>query len=192
MTLPDEIRDREFQKFVLDPEGDVAIKIHGDVTIGDTGVDVVNDGINDCLMVKQNTAPMTEVHGTVTANAGTGFNVDTSLLALESGGNLASVKISTDNLPAILTELQNKTEPSDVQLGEIIVALRYLLAAIANPPYVDKTLNRMRATDIIESGTVTTVTTVTGLTNIDSYQGKMLMIGGNINAWANVVRRTIT
>ncbi len=38
------------------------------------------------------------VSGTVTANAGT--NLNTSLLALEAGGNLASIKAKTDNIPA--------------------------------------------------------------------------------------------
>lgn len=36
--------------------------------------------------------------GTVTANAGT--NLNTSTLALEAGGNLASIKAKTDNIPA--------------------------------------------------------------------------------------------
>ncbi len=36
--------------------------------------------------------------GTVTANAGT--NLNTSTLALESGGNLAAIKAKTDNIPA--------------------------------------------------------------------------------------------
>lgn len=38
------------------------------------------------------------VSGTVTANAGT--NLNTSALALESGGNLAAIKAKTDNIPA--------------------------------------------------------------------------------------------
>ena len=38
------------------------------------------------------------ISGTVTANAGT--NLDTSLLALEAGGNLAAIKAKTDNIPA--------------------------------------------------------------------------------------------
>ncbi len=38
------------------------------------------------------------VSGTVTTNAGT--NLNTSLLALEAGGNLASIKAKTDNIPA--------------------------------------------------------------------------------------------
>lgn len=38
------------------------------------------------------------ISGTVTANAGT--NLNTSLLALEGGGNLASIKTNTDKIPA--------------------------------------------------------------------------------------------
>ena len=39
------------------------------------------------------------VDGSITANAGT--NLNTSLLALEAGGNLASIKAKTDNIPAL-------------------------------------------------------------------------------------------
>jgi hypothetical protein len=39
------------------------------------------------------------VSGTVTANAGT--NLNTSALALETGGNLAEIKTNTDNIPAV-------------------------------------------------------------------------------------------
>lgn len=39
------------------------------------------------------------VTGTVTANAGT--NLNTSALALETGGNLAAIKAKTDNIPAL-------------------------------------------------------------------------------------------
>jgi hypothetical protein len=39
------------------------------------------------------------VSGTVTSNAGT--NLNTSALALETGGNLAEIKTNTDNIPAV-------------------------------------------------------------------------------------------
>lgn len=45
------------------------------------------------------------VSGTVTANAGT--NLNTSLLALEAGGNLASVKTNTDKLDIALSVLRD-------------------------------------------------------------------------------------
>jgi len=96
---------------------------------------------------------------------------------------------------SILTELTQKTEPADVQLSELTAVLRSILLAIANPSYVDKSANQMRAQVVVSSGTVTTVGTVTTITNlpvIDSYQGRLLMLGANLNAWANVQRRTIT
>lgn len=42
--------------------------------------------------------PAVTVTGSVTANAGS--NLNTSLLALEAGGNLAAIKAKTDNIPA--------------------------------------------------------------------------------------------
>lgn len=42
---------------------------------------------------------VTITSGTVTANAGT--NLNTSALALESGGNIAAIKAKTDNIPAL-------------------------------------------------------------------------------------------
>lgn len=42
---------------------------------------------------------VTVTSGSVTANAGT--NLNTSALALESGGNLAAIKAKTDNIPAL-------------------------------------------------------------------------------------------
>lgn len=92
---------------------------------------------------------------------------------------------------ALLTAIETNTEV----LGALAVVVKALQQGMVNPPHLDKSLNRVRETAIIESGTitaVTTLTTLTGLTNIDSYQGKLLMIGQNISAWASVVRRNIT
>jgi hypothetical protein len=79
-----------------------------------------------------------------------------------------------------------------VQINDVIVILKNVLNAIANPSYVDKTANQIRAQVTGSLTTVTTVTTATGLTNIDSYQGKLLMIASNRNAWYNTCRRLIT
>jgi hypothetical protein len=88
--------------------------------------------------------------------------------------------------------------------------MKDLLRSIVNPPWLDKTLNRLRQTAIIESGTVTTVGTVTAVTtvttvttvstvsslsnmvNVDGYQGKLLVINQNNAAWAALIRSTIS
>jgi hypothetical protein len=41
------------------------------------------------------------VSGTVTATANAGTNLNTSALAIETGGNLAEIKTNTDNIPAV-------------------------------------------------------------------------------------------
>lgn len=80
-------------------------------------------------------------------------------------------------------------------VDDLATAIRTLILVLANPSYIDKSANQMRAQitgSLTTAGTVSTVATVTGLTNIDGYQGKSLMIADNINAWANVVRSSIT
>lgn len=69
--------------------------------------------------VTQGTSPWV-ISGGVTANAGT--NLNTSLLALESGGNLAAIKAKTDNLDALLSSL---LQPADTltALGSLLNAL---------------------------------------------------------------------
>ena len=89
----------------------------------------------------------------------------------------------------------------ETTIKDIVVALRGVFTAISNPAWVDKTLNRVRETAIIESGTVTTVSTVTtvttvstvtGLTNVDGYQGRLLVINQTLGAWASTCRARIS
>lgn len=64
------------------------------------------------VAVTQSTSPWVvsgTVTGTVTANAGTDLN--TSLLALEAGGNLAAIKAKTDNIPALGQALATASVP---------------------------------------------------------------------------------
>lgn len=79
-----------------------------------------------------------------------------------------------------------------VSLVDLVPALKILLQAIANPSYVDKTANQLRAQVTGTISTVTTCTTVTGLTNIDGYQGKTLLINQAMSAWANACRSRIS
>lgn len=88
-------------------------------------------------------------------------------------------------------------------LTDIVFGLKNIFQVIAQHPVIDKTLNRVRGTVIVESGTVTTVgtlstitagtiTTVTGVTNVDGYQGKLLPISENMMAWELAVRARIS
>ncbi len=74
-------------------------------------------------------------------------------------------------------------------LDQLTRSIKYLAQAIANPSYVDKSANQMRAQ---VTGSVTATVASTALTTIDSYQGKLLMVGINNDAWANTCRRLIT
>jgi len=58
-----------------------------------------------------------QASGTVTANAGT--NLNTSALALESGGNLAAIKAKTDNIPALGQALGSASVPVVLPAAQI-------------------------------------------------------------------------
>lgn len=84
------------------------------------------------------------------------------------------------------------TTPTDIQLSELIPVLRSLITAIANPSYVDKSANQMRAQITGSLTTLTTCTTVTNLTNIGSFPANHLQRMNNMTAWATNIRSLIT
>jgi hypothetical protein len=106
------------------------------------------------------------------------------VVAYEDGQNKPVDVNETNGLPV---------SDSDVQFL-LLRLLNYL-----NAPYgYDKSLGRYRNTVVVESGTVTTVTTVTGVTTvtnlsqIDTLQGRLLVLGQNAAAWQSSVRSRIT
>lgn len=70
------------------------------------------------------------VSGTVTANAGT--NLNTSLLALESGGNLASIKTDVDNLN-LAQASTTSGQKGNLILGAVTTAAPAYTTAQSNP-----------------------------------------------------------
>lgn len=100
--------------------------------------------------------------------------------------------ILAGKIDTLITELQQKTEPNNVQMSEVIPMLRSILTAIANPAYVDKSANQMRSQVTGSLTTVTTVTTVTNLTNIGSFPADHLQRMNNMTAWATNIRNLIT
>jgi len=81
------------------------------------------------------------------------------------------------------------TIPSDIQMSEIIPMLRSILTAIANPSYVDKSANQMRAQI---TGSLTTLTNLTNLTNFGSFPADNLQRTANLSAWSTNIRNLIT
>ena len=76
----------------------------------------------------------------------------------------------------------------------VCVFLKNIFCLVANFPWVDRSLNRVRSTDIIESGTITAVTSITNnvnIGNIDSLQGRLLINGSQLAAWAACCRERI-
>ncbi len=93
------------------------------------------------------------------------------------------------------------TNPLPVSDDAIAQLLGMLLQYQDSPRGYDKSVQRQRATVIIESGTVTavntvttvtTVGTVTNLSTIDTLQGRIQVYGQNLAAWHSVVRSRIS
>ena len=86
---------------------------------GSASSDVLTvQGIASMTALKVDGSAVTQpVSGSITANAGT--NLNTSALALESGGNLAAIKAKTDNIPASpATDRSTAAAPSSARLSD--------------------------------------------------------------------------
>ena len=81
------------------------------------------------VAVTQSTSPWV-ISGTVTANAGT--NLNTSLLALESGGNLATIKTNTDNI-ALAQASTTSGQKGNLILGAVTTDAPTYTTAQSNP-----------------------------------------------------------
>ena len=75
---------------------------------------------------------------------------------------------------------------------DLMMAIRVLLQQLANPAWMDKSANQLRAQVTGVLTTVSTVTTVTGVTNFGGYPAQQGIIDANRTAWATVVRGRIT
>lgn len=100
--------------------------------------------------------------GTITANAGT--NLNTSALALESGGNLASIKSKTDNLDVLLS---TRLKPADT------LAAITTVGTITNPVAVTKSGTWSNLG--ISGGTINTISNVV---HIDDNSGSLTVDNG--------------
>ena len=92
----------------------------------------------------------------------------------------------------------NPLPVTDTKLDDVQLLLTRMLNAFNAPQGYDRSLQRQRGTNIIESGTITTVstvstvTTLTNLSTIDTLQGRIQVYGANLGAWSTTVRALIT
>jgi hypothetical protein len=89
----------------------------------------------------------------------------------------------------------NETNGLPVSDSDVQFLLLRLLSYLNAPYGYDKAQGRYRNTVVLESGTVTAVTTVATVTNlsqVDTLQGRLLVLGQNVSAWQSCVRSRIT
>lgn len=120
------------------------------------------------------------------------YNFADPALGGSLGGNVLTLEIDTSAMSGS-DKIQIYADiPGAAGFIDLLVMLKQLLVATLYPPHLDRSLNRLRGTVTVESGTVTTVTTVTNLNVFDTYQARLPVLNTSLNAWANSVRRTIS
>jgi hypothetical protein len=108
------------------------------------------------------------------------------------GDDGVAVDVSESNpMPVELVGV-NESAPLSVSDDAIAQLLGMLLQYQDSPRGYDKSLQRLRATVVLEASTLTTVTTVTNLSTIDTLQGRLQVYGANLSAWHDVVRSRIS
>lgn len=116
-------------------------------------------------------------------------------IANPDGTDISTGQSTSAKQDQILTELQKKTEPNDIQQIELIDMFRLLLQAIQYPTYIDRSGNQIRTTAVVTSATLAAnqdIRTVTNLTNIGSFSADHMQRMNNMAAWAVNVRSLIT
>jgi hypothetical protein len=108
------------------------VPVSGTVAATQSGTWTVQPGntANTTAWKVDGSAVTQPVSGTVTANAGT--NLNTSLLALESGGNLATIKTNSDNL-ALAQASTTSGQKGNLVLGAVTTAAPSYTTAQSNP-----------------------------------------------------------
>lgn len=120
------------------------------------------------------------------AKSGYGGSISDNVLVLDYD---TTSMLSTDELQ-IWVDI-----PENASLRDLVLSINKLQKTVAALPFVDRSLNRARASAVIESGTVTTVTTcgtVNTLTNLGMFQAQQPIFHTSIDSWANNVRRRFT
>lgn len=126
------------------------------------------------------------VSGTVTANAGT--NLNTSALALESGGNLASIKTDVDNLN-LSQGSTTSGQKGNLILGAVTTSAPTYTTAQSSPFSLD-TSGNLRTTTVLGAGTnvighvITDSGSTTAVTGTVSISGTVTANIGTTNGLA--------
>lgn len=133
------------------------------------------DGANVRALATDNTGKLSlgtvTVSGTVTANAGT--NLNTSALALETGGNLASIKADVDNLN-LAQASTTAGQKGNLVLGAVTTAAPTYVTAQSNPLSLT-TAGLLR----VDGSGVTQPVSLTSTTITGTVSNNVAQVGGS-------------
>lgn len=120
----------------------------------------------------------------------TGGKLDVNAAVTPTDVSALATKAKQDDL---LAEVVKKPNLTDTLLTDLALAIKQLVQVIANPPTTNKATNRNLVTvDAITIAANQDLRTLAALTAVDSYQGRVLMVGASQTAWALICRSRIS
>ena len=120
------------------------------------------------------------------------YNFASSSLGGTVSGNVLTLAYNTSTMDDS-DKLQIIYDDRDAPLlSQLLESVRLLFRVMANPPWVDKTANQMRAQITGSLTTAGTVSTVSSVTTFGAYPAQQLIIDQNRTSWATLVRGRIS
>lgn len=116
------------------------------------------------------------------------YNFVSPTLSGSVSGNVLTLSYDTSTMDDS-DKLQIIYDDKDSTLvSQLVHSVKLLFQIMANPPWVDKTANQLRAQVTGSISTVTTVTTTSSVTNFGTYPAQQGIIDQNRASWAVLVR----
>lgn len=128
-------------------------------------------------------ALITNVEGNVLIYNFAGLGIGGSV-----SGNVLTLDYDTSSM-ANTDKLQIVYDDKDASLlSQLVHSVKLLFQVMANPPWVDKSANQMRAQITGSLTTAGTVSTVSSVTNFGTYPAQQGIIDQNRASWAALTR----
>lgn len=123
------------------------------------------------------------------------YNFSSVSLGGTVSGNILTLTYNTSTMNSS-DRLQIIYDDSNTSLlTQLVHSVKLLFQVMANPPWVDKSSNQMRAQvtgSLTTAGTVSTVSTVTSITSFGAYPAQQGIIDQNRASWSVLVRSRLT
>lgn len=120
------------------------------------------------------------------------YNFNKSTLGGIISGNVLTLVYNTSTMNSTDKMQIIYDDSNSSLLTQLVHSVKLLFQVMANPPWVDKSANQMRAQITGSLTTAGTVSTVASVTNFGAYPAQQGIIDQNRASWAVLVRSRLT